>query len=257
MQRQVGSAGPPPCSGSRGRATEPGPRGLLAQPERRVLVGHEVRVDGHPGAPAGNADDVVPQPLRPLAGDEHREEADDEHDERPDGEQQEHDVVGDEQQPLHEYQQPAQLGRVLDRQQRRVVARVELGQGELERRVLGVHEAGVGADPPFVADHHRHHVEQALGDLGREQDREEGHQGQDAGHDLQHVDHDELRDHQEPRDQRQPPWNLEWVLQLELYRVFRAVRHGFPLLAFPPRTMSRRGAQCSPHCSGASLGRAA
>ena len=85
--------------------------GRLVERERRVAVGAQraVRVERHAPSPAQYAEVEVENAPRVAAGEQDREEGDDrEHDEG-DPEEEQHDVVRNRQQPLHEPEPSAQL----------------------------------------------------------------------------------------------------------------------------------------------------
>ena len=85
--------------------------GRLVERERRVAVGAQraVRVERHAPGPAQHAEVEVEDAPRVAAGEQDREEGDDrEHDEG-DPEEEQHDVVRNRQQPLHEPEPAAQL----------------------------------------------------------------------------------------------------------------------------------------------------
>ena len=76
-----------------------------AQLEWWVVVGHEdERVRGHAVRPAADADEVVEQPAWEATGEEDREPRGDDREYRADVEEEEHHVVWDREQPLHQRQ---------------------------------------------------------------------------------------------------------------------------------------------------------
>ena len=102
---------------------------------------------------------------------------------------------------------------------RRVVTRVGVGGLERERRVRLAEEERVGDRPRLVADEHRDEPGQARRHLAGEQDGEPGDEGAHARHDLQHVEHEEVRDDEQPVDEGPPPGHLRGRLERERERV--------------------------------------
>src|SRR5207302_7116651 len=90
--------------------------GLRGEPEGWIDVGQQVHVGLHAVGPAVEADDEVSKPFRPPPGDQDGEEADDAAEGDANREEQQHDVVRDGEQPLHEDQQAAQVVRILHRE---------------------------------------------------------------------------------------------------------------------------------------------
>src|SRR6266542_882972 len=114
-----------------------------AQPKRRVLVRHQdERVRARAVAPAQHSKHEIEQPAGVAAGKEEREPRDDNRHEHREPEEEQHDVVRDREQPLHEREPAVQ-----------VALGVRVGDVELHRLALVgrgiavVHQREVGRDP--------------------------------------------------------------------------------------------------------------
>src|SRR5580693_8247640 len=115
ISRRGAPRAPPPCSSTAiSQRCAPWPSWCSAEAasveaEGRVLVSHETDIDADAEGPAQDADHERPKALGPFAGDEHGEEGDDRNDVHRNEEDEEHDVVGDGQQPLDEDQPAAEV----------------------------------------------------------------------------------------------------------------------------------------------------
>ena len=193
------------------------------QPERRVLIGHQPGVAGHPQHPPVHAEHEIEDLLRVPAGHQQHHRGDHGQDaDQPEagpavvllavlprepqpgpGEQAHDDVLRDGQQPPFHQRQPAgQPPRVLDLQVRGI-GRV---LGQRERRVpVGAERADrVVLHPPGPPQHPHVELEDGPRVAAGDHDRHHRHRAEHDEAGPQEGQHDVVRDHQHPLDQPEP-----------------------------------------------------
>ena len=217
-------------------------RGVLAsliEPERRIRVGHQTRVDGDARDPTVEPEDELEDASRVARREEKRHSG--EENERADEacleaddpdpvrrfrcrvaaaeEDPDDDVVGDgKQPPLHEHEPAREPLRVGQLERRRV-----LGVVEREGRVAVGAERAVRVEhhPPRPAQHSHVEVEDPSRVAAGEEDREERDHRQHQEGQPEEEQHHEVRDRQQPLDEPEPAAQarVERATQLERRRV--------------------------------------
>jgi hypothetical protein len=90
------------------------------------------------------------------------------------------------------------------------------GRLEVERRIVLVEERRVADCSPLLAVARGDHVEQRPRDALGEQDGEQADQDQDLAQAAQRARDQELRDGEQPLDQRPPPNDVAIAVELQL-----------------------------------------
>ena len=194
------------------------------QAERRVLVRQEQPICLDPQVPPNEAEHEVTQTLRPPTGEEDREEGDEDGNRDPDAEKEEHHELRDHENEPEARGQPVAVlehGRHVDSEPR-VVTRVARGRVERERRILLAKELGVDTDADVVPHVQGLEVRHRRRQFAGEDDREPRHQAQHLRNYLQHPEHDEMRDGQQPVHQWPPVRYPLWWIERECCRIWLA-----------------------------------
>src|SRR5918995_4355454 len=228
--------------------------------ERWVLVGEQQEVGVETRGPADDAHHERAQTVGPPTREQHREERDDHRHECRETEHGQHDHVRDHQDDAERHRETVAVLELGDERSshRRVGAGVARHRLEDERRILLAQETCIRPGAVVVADVQALQGREALGQLAGDQDEEPADDPDHLGHDPQDVHDDEMRDGQQPLNERPPVVDALRCIDLErggvaaqrarrrshVLHVPSLVEHevGVTLLLAPPAGRDAKGA---------------